>query len=47
MVAAAGAHLALATVGRFGGDAVSLGGDAAPLDALLALWRESFARKVT
>ena len=47
MVAAAEAGLVLATVGRFGGDAVSLGGEAAPLDELLTLWRESFATRVT
>ena len=41
--AARDAALPLAAVGRFGGDAVRLGGDAAPLGELATLWRGAFA----
>ncbi len=44
MVAAAQAGLPLATVGRFGGDVISLGESAAPLEELLRIHRDSLAR---
>ncbi len=47
MVEAGKAGVTLETVGRFGGDVVSLGGVAAPLAALSELYRNSFAQKVT
>jgi phosphoribosylformylglycinamidine synthase len=46
MVAAAQAGVPLALVGRFGGDTVRLGGDAAPLSELSALYRGAFAAAV-
>jgi len=44
MSAAARAHVHVETVGRFGGDTVSLGGVSAPLDELAALYRGAFAQ---
>ncbi|WP_372801985.1 phosphoribosylformylglycinamidine synthase subunit PurL [Paracoccus seriniphilus] len=41
--AAQAAGVPLATVGRIGGDTVSLGGDTAPLQALSSLYRTAFA----
>ena len=46
MAAAAKAGVPIATVGRFGGDAVSLGGVSAPADALFALHASSFEAAV-
>jgi phosphoribosylformylglycinamidine synthase II len=46
MVAAGQAGVALAVVGRFGGDTVSLGDETAPLAELSALYRGSFARAI-
>jgi phosphoribosylformylglycinamidine synthase len=43
MSAAARAGVAVSSVGRFGGDAVRLGGASAPLSELAALYRRSFA----
>ncbi|MBK1635029.1 phosphoribosylformylglycinamidine synthase subunit PurL [Rhodovulum adriaticum] len=43
MVEAGKAGVPLATVGRFGGDAVSFGGNAAPLAELSAIYRAAFA----
>jgi len=45
MVAAGAAGVPLAIVGRFGGDEVRLGDDAAPLDELVRLWRGVFAAR--
>ncbi|MDU8913348.1 phosphoribosylformylglycinamidine synthase subunit PurL [Aestuariicoccus sp. MJ-SS9] len=42
MVAAGRAGVPIATVGRFGGEAVQMGGSQAPLQELSALYRESF-----
>ncbi len=44
--AAAAAGVALARVGQFGGDAISLGGDSAPLADLSTLYRTAFAKAV-
>jgi phosphoribosylformylglycinamidine synthase len=44
MTAAAQAGVAIAQVGRFGGDAVTLGDDTAPLGALSTLFQQSFAK---
>jgi phosphoribosylformylglycinamidine synthase len=44
--AAAQAGVPLARVGQFGGATVSLGGDAAPLAGLSALYRSAFAEAV-
>ncbi len=46
MVAAGAAGVTLAMVGRFGGDAVALGGEAAPLAELSALYRSAFATAI-
>ncbi|MBL3609545.1 phosphoribosylformylglycinamidine synthase subunit PurL [Rhodovulum sulfidophilum] len=43
MVAAGKAGVPLATVGRFGGDQISFGGQSAPLSDLTALYRSAFA----
>ena len=43
MVAAGRAGVPLATVGRFGGETVRMGGSEAPLSELSALWRGAFA----
>jgi phosphoribosylformylglycinamidine synthase subunit PurL len=43
-IAAASAGVKLAVVGNFGGAAVSLGGDAAPLAGLSVLYRDAFAK---
>ncbi|MBN2906494.1 MAG: phosphoribosylformylglycinamidine synthase subunit PurL [Rhodobacteraceae bacterium] len=43
MVAAGQAGVPMATVGRFGGDQVSFGGQSAPLGELAALYRGAFA----
>jgi len=43
MVAAGRARVPLATVGRFHGDTVRMGGSSAPLADLAALWRRAFA----
>ncbi|ARC88458.1 phosphoribosylformylglycinamidine synthase subunit PurL [Rhodovulum sp. MB263] len=43
MVEAARAGVPLTTVGRFGGDQVSFGGQSAPLSDLIALYRSAFA----
>ena len=40
------AGVPVAVVGRFGGDTVSLGGDAAPLSALSTLYRTAFEKAV-
>ena len=45
--AAAAAGVPLAVVGRFGGDAVRLGGAAAPMAELSAIYRAAFAAAVT
>jgi phosphoribosylformylglycinamidine synthase len=47
MVAAGNAGVALAVVGRFGGDTVHLGRATAPLADLSALYRSAFAAAVT
>ncbi len=47
MVEAGKAGVTLETVGRFGGEAVSFGNASAPLAALSATYRNSFAQKVT
>ena len=47
MVAAGAAGVPVETVGRFGGDEVTLAGCRAPLADLVARWRSSFADKVT
>jgi phosphoribosylformylglycinamidine synthase len=47
MVAAGNAGVALAVVGRFGGDTVHLGRTTAPLADLSALYRSAFAAAVT
>jgi len=44
MTAAGAAGLPLAVVGRFGGEAVRMGGAEAPLESLVALWQGVFAR---
>ena len=46
MAAAARAGLPIASVGRFGGGTVRLGGSEAPLDELSTLYRSAFARAV-
>ena len=46
MVAAGQAGVAIAMVGRFGGDAVQMGRDSAPLADLSALYRGSFAKAI-
>ncbi len=46
MAAAGRSGVPLTTVGRFGGDQVRLGGEAAPLSELAALYRSAFARQV-
>ena len=43
MSAASRAGVHLSSVGRFGGDAVRLGGSSAPLAELAAIYRNSFA----
>nr|WP_111298892.1 phosphoribosylformylglycinamidine synthase subunit PurL [Paracoccus saliphilus] len=44
--AASAAGVTVTTVGRFGGDSVTLGGDAAPLAELSDLYRSAFARAI-
>lgn len=44
--AAQAAGVTIATVGRFGGDSVTLGGDSAPLAELSSLYRTSFAAAI-
>ena len=46
MVAAGQAGVPIASVGRFGGDAVRLGGSEAPLTDLSALYRSAFAHAI-
>ena len=46
MVAAGKAGVPVATVGKFGGAAVSFGGDSAPMAELSALYRQAFAAAV-
>jgi phosphoribosylformylglycinamidine synthase len=43
MVAAGQAGVALSTVGKVGGDMIRMGGSAAPLEELRALWDSAFA----
>lgn len=44
--AAQAAGVTIATVGRFGGDSVTLGGDSAPLAELSSLYRTAFAAAI-
>ncbi|MCC5993170.1 MAG: phosphoribosylformylglycinamidine synthase subunit PurL [Rhodobacteraceae bacterium] len=46
MVAAGQAGVALATVGRFGGDQMQMGDDSVPMAELSALYRHAFARAI-
>jgi phosphoribosylformylglycinamidine synthase len=46
MVEAARAGLPIATVGRFGGETVRMGGSEAPLAELVELWRSAFGRAI-
>ncbi|MEO1153664.1 MAG: AIR synthase-related protein, partial [Pseudomonadota bacterium] len=46
MVAAGQAGVPISFVGRFGGTDVTFGGDTAPLDTLVSLYRTSFAAAV-
>ncbi|MFC0199325.1 phosphoribosylformylglycinamidine synthase subunit PurL [Paracoccus rhizosphaerae] len=46
LAAAADAGVPAARVGRFGGDAVAIGGDAAPLAQLSDLYRSAFAKAI-